>query len=216
MWRLRAWREGDGGTHVYPSRNPSLYENQAFEGAVLGYAREGKGRRMSLDLYRDPFRAVRLSDSGPVETFLNRLGVFHPHKDTSRMVLLAETFRIGTRFALTLRYHEGLSRDGDGERGVSMPIPPEDLVRALRDYYGKVAEWEEGFAEEHRLKRALEVYRALRERLQDPEAFPSGWALARGGSPCASPSSFPRTTPRPRSPRPGRPRGPRTLWTATP
>ena len=169
---LRACREGDGGPHVSPSRNPSLYENQAFEGAVLGYAREGKGRRMSLDLYRDPFRAVRLSDSGPVETFLNRLGVFHPHKDTSRMVLLAETFRIGTRFALTLRYHEGLSRDGDGERGVSMPIPPEDLVRALRDYYGKVAEWEEGFAEEHRLKRALEVYRALRERLQDPEAFP--------------------------------------------
>ena len=88
------------------------------------------------------------------------------------MVLLAETFRIGTRFALTIRYHEGLSRDGDGERGVSMPIPPEDLVRARRDYYGKVAEWEEGFAEEHRLKRALEVYRALRERLQDPEAFP--------------------------------------------
>lgn len=162
VWRLRP---GDGEARVYPSRDPGLYENQAFEGAVLGYAREGKGGRgMVLDLYRDPFRAVRLADSGPTPTFLNRLGVFHPHKDTSGMALLAETFRVGTRFALALRYHEGL--------GVSMPVPPEALVRALRDYYGKVAEWEEGFAEEHGLKRALEVYRTLRERLRDPEAFP--------------------------------------------
>ncbi len=74
---------------------------------------------MALDLYRDPFRAVRLTDSAPVETFLNRIGVFHPNKDTSGMVLLAETFRMGTRFALTLRYHEGLGQRG----GVSMPIP---------------------------------------------------------------------------------------------
>ncbi|BAW02894.1 CRISPR type III-A/MTUBE-associated RAMP protein Csm5 [Thermus thermophilus] len=162
VWRLRP---GDGEARIYPSRDPGLYENQAFEGAVLGYAREGKGGRgMVLDLYRDPFRAVRLADSGPTPTFLNRLGVFHPGKDTSGMALLAETFRMGTRFALALRYHEGL--------GVSMPVPPEALVRALRDYYGKVAEWEEGFAEEHGLKRALEVYRALRERLRDPEAFP--------------------------------------------
>jgi CRISPR-associated protein Csm5 len=171
VWRLQPWRERDGEAHVYPSPRPDLKENQAFEGAVLGYAREGR-RGTSLDLYQDPFRAVRLTDSGPTPTFLNRIGVFHPTKDTSGMVLLAETFRVGTRFALALRYHEGLSRDWDGERGVSMPLPPEALVRALRDYYGKVAEWERAFAEDHGLRRALEVYEALAERLEDPEAFP--------------------------------------------
>lgn len=165
VWRLRAWRERDGQARIHPSRNPGLSENQAFEGAVLGYAREG---RRGLDLYQDPFRAVRLSDSGPTPTFLNRIGVFHPNKDTSGMVLLAETFRRGTRFALTLRYHEGLGQRG----GVSMPIPPEALVRALRDYYGQVAEWERRFAEDYGLKKALEVYGVLSERLKDPEVFP--------------------------------------------
>ncbi|WP_022799563.1 type III-A CRISPR-associated RAMP protein Csm5 [Thermus islandicus] len=167
VWRLRDRRERDGQVRIYPPRNPSLSENQAFEGAVLRYAREGR-RGMTLDLYQDPFRAVRLSDSGPTPTFLNRIGVFHPTKDTSGMVLLAETFRRGTRFALTLRYHEGLGQRG----GVSLPIPPEDLVQALRDYYRQVAEWESGFAEEHGLKRALEVYEALSERLKDPGVFP--------------------------------------------
>ncbi|MGC8968829.1 MAG: type III-A CRISPR-associated RAMP protein Csm5 [Thermus sp.] len=169
VWGFRPWREEDGNVHVYPSRNPDLQENQAFEGAVLGYAQEG---RRGLNLYQDPFRAVRLSDSGPTPTFLNRIRVFHPNKDTSGMVILAETFRRGTRFALTLRYHEGLSRDWDGKRGVSMPIPPEALVRALRDYYGQVAEWERRFAEDYELKKALKVYEALSERLKDPEVFP--------------------------------------------
>uniref|UniRef100_A0A831U771 CRISPR system Cms protein Csm5 n=1 Tax=Thermus islandicus TaxID=540988 RepID=A0A831U771_9DEIN len=165
VWRLRAWRERDGEVLIHPSRNPGLSENQDFEGAVLGYARKG---RRGLDLYQDPFRAVRLSDSGPTPTFLNRIGVFHPTKDTSGMVLLAETFRRDTRFVLTLRYHEGLGQRG----GVSMPIPPEALARALRDYYGRVAEWEKRLAEDYGLKKALEVYEALSERLKDPGVFP--------------------------------------------
>ncbi|RTI07736.1 type III-A CRISPR-associated RAMP protein Csm5 [Thermus scotoductus] len=170
-WRLRGWKPTDEETRIYlPKRlNPrdNLRVNQAFEGAVLGY---GRGR--GLDLYQDPFRALRLTDSGPTPTFLNRLGVFHPRKDTSGMVILAETFRIGTRFTLTFRYHQGLSQNWGGRRGVSLPLPPERLLQALRDYYQKVAEWERGFAEEYGLSRALEVYRALEERLKDPEVFP--------------------------------------------
>jgi len=164
VWRLR---KGSGDVHVRPSRNPSLWENQAFEGVVLGYIREGR-RGMTLDLHQDPFRAVRLSDSAPQETFLDRIGVFHPKKDTSGLALLAETFRKGSRFTLGFRYHGGLSR----HRGVSMPIPPKDLQRALREYYTKVAEWERGFAEEHGLKNALGVYEELFQRLKDPEVFP--------------------------------------------
>jgi CRISPR-associated protein Csm5 len=40
VWRLR---KGSGEVHIRPSRNPSLWENQAFEGVVLGYIREGVG-----------------------------------------------------------------------------------------------------------------------------------------------------------------------------
>ena len=71
-------------------------------------------------------------------------------------------------FTLGFRYHGGLSR----HRGVSMPIPPKDLQRALREYYTNVAEWERGFAEEHRLKNALDVYDELFQRLEGPEVFP--------------------------------------------
>jgi CRISPR-associated protein Csm5 len=164
VWRLK---KGSGDVHVLPSRNPSLWENQAFEGVVLGYIREGR-RGMALDLYQDPFRAVRLSDSAPQETFLDRIGVFHPKKDTSGLALLAETFPKGSRFTLGFRYHGGLSR----HRGVSMPIPPKDLQRALREYYTKVAEWERNFAEDFELQKAFGVYEELFQRLKDPEVFP--------------------------------------------
>jgi CRISPR-associated protein Csm5 len=164
VWRLRKREEGDGEVHIRPPRAPKLAENQAFEGAVLGYAKEAR----KLDLYRDPFRAVRLSDSSPGEGFLNRIGVFHPRKDTTGLALLAETFRKGSCFTLSFRYHGGLSQ----HRGVSMPIPPEALRRALRAYYTRVAEWEQDFAEEHELKNALELYEELFQRLEDPEVFP--------------------------------------------
>ncbi|WP_198665487.1 type III-A CRISPR-associated RAMP protein Csm5 [Thermus sediminis] len=165
-WRLRP-RRAQEEVRIYPPRalkpKKNQEQNQAFEAVVLGYA--GNGRP---DLYRDPFRAVRLTDSAPQETFLNRIGVFHPKKDTTGLVLLAETFRKGSRFTLGFRYHGGLSR----HRGVSMPIPPEALVRALREYYGRVAEWERDFAEDHGLKNALKVYEELFSRLEDPEVFP--------------------------------------------
>jgi CRISPR-associated protein Csm5 len=163
VWRLRRWQERDGEVHIRPPRAPSLAENQAFEGAVLGYAEARK-----LDLYRDPFRGVRLTDSAPQDTFLNRIGVFHPNKDTSGLALLAETFRKGSRFTLGFRYHGGLSRHG----GVSMPIPPKALAEALRVYYGRVAEWERDFAQDHGLKNALKVYEELFARLEDPKVFP--------------------------------------------
>jgi CRISPR-associated protein Csm5 len=164
VWRLRKREEGDGEVHIRPPRAPKLAENQAFEGAVLGYAKEAR----KLDLYRDPFRAVRLTDSAPQETCLDRIGVFHSEKDTSGPALLAETFRKGSRFTLGFRYHGGLSR----HRGVSMPIPPKDLQRALREYYTKVAEWERNFAKDFELQKAFDVYEELFQRLKDPEVFP--------------------------------------------
>lgn len=149
--------------------NPSLGNNQDFEGQVLGYGQwDDARRRYKRDFYRDPFRALRLTDSGPGEGFLNRIGIHHPTGQMTGTVVLAETFRKETRFQLLFRYHEGLSR----HKGVAGPIPPGELVQALRDYYGRVAEWEEDYAKEHGLGRALEVYRELRQRLKDPQVFP--------------------------------------------
>lgn len=164
-WTFRKPTLKDEEALIRAPKNPDLRANQTFEATVLGYM-GGRGP----DLYRDPFRAVRVSDSGPGEGFLNRIGVFHPTKNTKGLLLLAETFRKGSRFALSFRYHKGLSAYGD--RGVAGPIPPEELKKALREYYGRVAEWEKRFAEDHGLKRALEVYGELEERLKDPEVFP--------------------------------------------
>lgn len=162
-WRFRPRRSEEA--LVRPPRKPEPWHNQTFEAAVLGYGGEKPGR---LDLYRDPFRALRLSDSGPGEGFLNRVGVFRPRGGMEKMPILAETFRRGARFRFLFRYHGGLAR----YRGVAGAVPPEELKKALREYYEKVAEWEQGYAEEHGLQKALEVYRELEERLKDPEVFP--------------------------------------------
>lgn len=164
-WRFRPQRGEEA--LVRPPRSPSLWHNQSFEGAALGYARERNGR-LSLDLYRDPFRALRLSDSGSGEGFLNRIGVFHPRGGMEKMPILAETFRRGSRFRLLFRYQGGLAQ----HRGVAGAVPPQELRRALREYFGKVAEWEQGYAEEYGLQKALEVYQELEARLKDPEVFP--------------------------------------------
>ncbi|GLV48956.1 hypothetical protein TJA_20590 [Thermus sp. LT1-2-5] len=172
-WRGRSWHwrratARDGDALIQPPREPNLLHNQTFEGAVLGYLGSRNGRP-SLDLYKDPFRALRLTDSSPGEGFLNRIGLFHPQGDLDRTLFLAETFRKGSRFRFLFRYQGGLARHG----GVAGAVPPQELVRALRAYYGKVAEWERAFAEEEGLARALEVYRELEARLaQDREAFP--------------------------------------------
>ncbi|KGQ22413.2 type III-A CRISPR-associated RAMP protein Csm5 [Thermus filiformis] len=162
-WQFRSRRE-DEEALIRPPQNVDLRQNLAFEAVVLGHL-SSKGMP---DLYRDPFRAVRLTDSSPGEGFLNRIGVFHPQGKMDDVAILAETFRKGSRFTLLFRYHGGLAQG----RGVAGPVPPKELVRALREYYGKVAEWERAYAQDHDLKRALEVYDDLEARLQDPGVFP--------------------------------------------
>lgn len=169
VFRGGVWefRRSKGEVRVIPRGSPRLGDNQVFEGVVLGYATL-KERGYQLDLYKDPFRAVRLTDSNPGEGFLNRIGIHHPLGKMDGTVVLAETFRMGSRFQFLFRYQGSLAR----HRGVAGAIPPRELVRALREYYGRVAEWERSYAEEHGLARALEVYEELERRLKDPEVFP--------------------------------------------
>ncbi|WP_038056695.1 type III-A CRISPR-associated RAMP protein Csm5 [Thermus amyloliquefaciens] len=166
IWQFEKARDE---VRIRPPRDPSISQNQEFEGVTLGYASwDEKRRRYRLDLYRDPFRAVRLTDSGPGESFLNRIGVFHPKGQMAGIPILAETFRKGSRFRFLFRYQGGLARQG----GVAGAVPPSELKKALREYYARVAEWEQGYAEDYGLEKALEVYRELKQRLEDPEVFP--------------------------------------------
>ncbi len=142
--------------------------NQHFEGAVLGYLKPDKKGQLKLDLYADPFRAVRLTDSNPGEGFLDRIGIFHLKGTMKGTVLLAETFPVGSKFRFLFRYQPGLAQ----HQGVAQPIPPAKLVQALREYYSLVAEWERRIAEDDQLVKALEVYHRLEERLKDPDVFP--------------------------------------------
>lgn len=166
QWVFRKTREEP---RIQDPKDPKLEHNQDFEGVALGYAHwDGDRRRYKRDLYRDPFRAVRLTDSDPGQGFLNRIGIHHPSGKMDGTVVLAETFRMGSRFQFLFRYQGGLAR----HQGVAGATPPRELVRALREYYGRVAEWERSYAEEHGLARALEVYGELERRLKDPEVFP--------------------------------------------
>lgn len=141
---------------------------QQFEALVLDYAGE-----RSPDLYKDPFRQVRVSDSEPCDNLLlNRIGVFHPKGSMDGTVLLAETFRSRSKLHSVLRLHAGLPQYSH-RKTVSQAIAARDLAKACREYYQEVAAREEEFARENQLKQALSVYQELDRRLQnDPQAFP--------------------------------------------
>ncbi|WP_298630105.1 type III-A CRISPR-associated RAMP protein Csm5, partial [uncultured Thermus sp.] len=169
-WQFRKAR---GEPKVVPPKfklksKEELQLNQHLEAAVLGYLKPGKGGRPEPNLYADPFRAVRLTDPNPGGGFLNRIGISHPKGTMRGTVLLAETFRMGSKFHFLFRYQPGLAQ----HQGVAQPIPPAKLVQALRAYYSLVAEWERRIAEDHQLVKALEVYHRLEERLKDRDVFP--------------------------------------------
>jgi len=177
VWDRSQWAWGEtpeagNWPLIFPPRTPSDREKtaQSFEAFVLGYLRENKKNpgRKYLDLYQDPFRAVRVADSGPLESFLNLIKVFPIGKEKG-LRILAETLRIQTKVTLVLRLEEGLARHS----GVSHPITAEELAKACREYYQEVMAEERKYADQNRLKNAQELYKKMEERLgQNPQAFP--------------------------------------------
>lgn len=153
---------------IQPPKSIAPRVAQEFEALVLDYQTE-----RSPNLHRDPFRQVRVGDSEPTENLLlNRIGVFHPRGQMDQTVILAETFRVGTRLQATLRLHTGLARQKHKDT-VSHPIPARALAEACQEYYREIAAREEAFAQQNDLKQAQRVYQELHQRLEtDPKVFP--------------------------------------------
>lgn len=153
---------------VQPPKSIGPQVAQEFEALVLDYFTE-----RSPDLYKDPFRQIRVGDTEPCDNLLlNRIGVFHPKGSMDSTVLLAETFRSKSKLTTILRLHTGLPRQSS-QKTVSHAISADALKEACREYYQEVAAREEEFAREHNLTQALSIYKDLEQRLQnDPKAFP--------------------------------------------
>lgn len=153
---------------IQPPKSIGPRVAQEFEALVLDYATE-----RSPNLYRDPFRQVRVGDSEPSENLLlNRIGVFHPRGQMDQTVILAEMFRVGTKLQATLRLHMGLAQQRHKDT-VSHAISAQALAEACREYYLEVLHLERGYAQNHGLAQALKVYEALDKRLnQDSRLFP--------------------------------------------
>lgn len=153
---------------VQPPKSIAPWVAQKFEALVLDYATE-----RSPDLYKDPFRQIRVGDTEPCDNLLlNRIGVFHPEGKMDGTVLLAETFRSKTRLAALVRLHTGLARQTHNDT-VSHAISAQALIKACQEYYQEVAAREKEFAEKHALAQGLKIYQELESRLNsDPQAFP--------------------------------------------
>jgi CRISPR-associated protein Csm5 len=142
---------------------------QEFEPFVLEYHEIKK-------MDRDPFRAVRLSDSSPIpETFLNRISMYHPKGKLNETQVLAETIRTGTKFTHEFQINDDIgSTLGNGKPAiVSKKISAEELSTACRAFYGEVLERELEYAEVEKLENTKINLNKLKDQLKvDPELFP--------------------------------------------
>lgn len=184
-WRLEPgdrWsnRRGEGKillpTSAFSLRNPfpkvSAKINTEFEARLLGYM----GNR-GPDLYKDPFRSLRVADSSSLgKTLLNRLRVFHRSDEADMdLTLLAETVPLKERISFVLRFQPGLADN---------PLEPEPLAKACRSFYGDVSDEEAAFALEFNMTKAKEVYDEIAKRLADPanqDGFPLRLGFGSGG-----------------------------------
>lgn len=127
-----------------------------------------------LDPTKDPFRAIRIADSWPVDAMLlNRIGVFHPKNKLENIPVLAETFRKKAVIRLTLNFHWGLAGLPGIKKQISHAIPPIQLAAACREFYGYLASDEEEIARKQGLTAATQTYQEISDRLAaDEQLFP--------------------------------------------
>lgn len=186
-WQLRSKRADEGMIRGVPQspdkrKQPRISTAlaQNLEATLLGNLND----RGQPDHYRDPFRALRLSDSAPLRgTRLERLGVVHTdERKRMNVTLLAETAPDHARLEFTLRYHVGLTEaQGKNPAGVSGPVDPYDLPETARSFYGNLLQNEWDYAEDNRLENAQKVYELLSLKLErDPELFPLRFGFGSG------------------------------------
>lgn len=169
-WHEESKRDDEG---MIRPHNGGLWEAQSLEAYALGYL--GKRRP---DMYKDPFRAVRLGDGPALSTTrLERVGVVHPQNRLKDVAILAEVIPQGTRLRLPLRHHEALVQ----ENIVSKSIAPEELGEAARVFYFGVLEAEWEYAEENGWNKAAQFYAELAKEIENHEdVFPLRFGFGSG------------------------------------
>jgi len=152
VWEERPAKKEEG--YIRPGRGGPRAA-QLLEGYALGYLRGGKP-----NMYRDPFRAVRLGDGPPLAaTRLERGGTFHPKRADKGEIALMEVIPAGTRLRIPFRYHEGLFR----HKVVAGKVDTDDLVDAARTFYEGVLDEELSYAQQNGWGAAADFYRSLLE-----------------------------------------------------
>jgi CRISPR-associated protein Csm5 len=92
----------------------------------------------AMEATLDPFQALRVGDSQPVETRLERLAILHlKDKRMGGIPLLYEVADRGTRFSVSIRLHTGL---GEYRRNCQYSL--DDVMNAAADYFWNEAERE--------------------------------------------------------------------------
>jgi len=134
--------------------------------ALEAYAFSYQEKEGSLDMHRDPFRAVRLGDSQELAaTRLERIGVVHPKSKLSGVVILAEVMPEGSRLNIPFRYHEALAK----ERVVSQEVDLIELQDAAYSFYLGVLQEDLMYAENNNWIKAVEFYQSLEGQLADSD-----------------------------------------------
>lgn len=180
-WEKRpvpASQEGRIGYRGKPSSATASAQN--FEALLLGNLND----RRRPDHYKDPFRALRLSDSATLkETRLERLGVMHKN-ESKRMnvIVLAETVPNGATLQFNLRFHSGLTEpQGKHAPGVSGTVDPEEIPEVAHAFYNNLLEVEHGFVEDLQLENQQQIYEAMLTALErDPDLFPLRFGFGSG------------------------------------
>ncbi len=134
-------------------------EAQQAEAQLL-HALDAEGK---MEATLDPLQALRVGDSQPVATRLERLAILHlKDKKMGGIPLLYEVADRGTRFSVTVRLHTGL-----GQYRENCRYSIDDIVEAAADYFWNEAERELEESERVGWERAESFYNELLDRVSE-------------------------------------------------
>jgi CRISPR-associated protein Csm5 len=119
--------------------------------------------RGAMEATLDPFQALRVSDSPPITTRIERLAILHlKGKRMGGIPLLYEVADKGLRFSVSVRLHKGL-----GQHRENCRFTLEDVLEAAAEYFWNEAERELEEANKAGWSKAESFYEALLDRVSE-------------------------------------------------
>ncbi len=119
--------------------------------------------RGAMEATLDPFQVLRVSDSPPITTRLERLAILHlKDKRMGGIPLLYEVADKGLRFSVSVRLHKGL-----GQHRENCRLTLDDVLEVAAEYFWNEAERELGEANKAGWSKAESFYEALLDRVSE-------------------------------------------------